>query len=209
MKNILIGIPLAIIVILFTTALGLAFIHITDIPYIIDIENLGICEKTGLSRGEILLNYNAAMNYLSPFSSENFALPTLRYSKLGIYHFAQCKTLFNTVYLAGLFSAIFLIMLTIKKVLSRRTLWISGISVLIIPALLITAMSINFDRAFTFFHSIFFDGTTWLFNPKVDQIINILPMTFFMHCAYLILFFWFVGAAVMLIISFLNKKHTV
>jgi len=205
MKKYAAGILLAIVVLLFMSALGLAVIHLTDFPYTLDIDFLKLSESTGLSRDEILLNYNAVLSYLSPFNFSEFSLPTLGYSATGVFHFIQVKFMFNAVYLAGFISALILALLTIKKAVSKETLWLSGIITLIIPALLGFALASNFDRAFTLFHTLFFEGSTWLFNPKVDQIINILPMDFFMHCAYLLAVFWVIGAAVQLALSYKRK----
>ena len=44
--------------------------------------------------------------------------------------------------------------------------------------------ALNFDRAFTVFHSIFFPGKdNWLFDPVADPVILILPEAFFRNCA--------------------------
>ena len=44
--------------------------------------------------------------------------------------------------------------------------------------------ALNFDRAFTVFHSIFFPGKdNWLFDPVTDPVILILPEAFFRNCA--------------------------
>ena len=48
--------------------------------------------------------------------------------------------------------------------------------------------ALNFDGAFTVFHSIFFPGKdNWLFDPATDPVILILPEAFFRSCAILIL----------------------
>lgn len=48
--------------------------------------------------------------------------------------------------------------------------------------------ALDFDRAFTVFHSIFFPGKdNWLFDPATDPVILILPEEFFRSCAILIL----------------------
>ena len=206
MKKYAAGILLAILVLLFTTGLGLAVIHITDLPYKLDIDWLKISESTGLSRDEILLNYDAMLLYLSPFSNSDFSLPTLKYSEVGVFHFAQVKIMFNTVYLAGLISGIILTVLVLIKAVSKKILWISGIVTLLIPAIFGFALASNFDRAFNLFHTLFFEGSTWLFNPKVDQIINILPMDFFMHCAYFVAVFWVIAAAVQIVLSYEKRK---
>ena len=47
--------------------------------------------------------------------------------------------------------------------------------------------AIDFTRFFTIFHHLFFPGkTNWIFDPRYDQIINILPEEVFMHFAAMI-----------------------
>ena len=196
MRKFAAGALLAVLVLLFTTALGLAFIHLTDFPYSSDIDKLNICETSGFSREEIMQNYNAMLQYLSPFSTAKFYLPTMKYSVSGSYHFSQCKALFNIVYLLGFASAIFLVILFAKKVVSRLTLRISAIITILIPLLLNCAFSMNTDKAFEVFHLILFEGKSWIFDPKLDEIIKILPVDYFVHCAYFLAALWFVGATV-------------
>ena len=58
---------------------------------------------------------------------------------------------------------------------------------IVLPLLLGGLISLDFDRAFTIFHSIFFPGKdNWVFNPYTDEIIRVLPQNFFMNCAILI-----------------------
>ena len=48
--------------------------------------------------------------------------------------------------------------------------------------------ALDFDRFFTLFHAVFFPGKdNWIFHPKADPIILILPQEFFRNCAILIL----------------------
>jgi len=206
MKRAIAGFLLAVVVLLFTTALGLAVIHISNLPYVIDVDLLSISEKSGFSREEILLNYNAVMDYLSPFSDAAFVLPTLDYTAQASYHFDECKILFNNFYLLGLASAVVLVFLTIMKAVSKQTLRISGAVTLAIPVVAGVELLTNFDSTFTFFHSIFFADATWIFDPDVDEIIRILPSEFFMHCAIFIALFWIAGAALQLIIGYSSKK---
>ena len=207
MKRTIAGILLAITVLIFTTALGLAVIHITDFPYVLDIDLLNIGETAKLSRGEMLLNYNAMLDYLSPFSSKAFSLPTLGYTEVASGHFADCKVLFNTLYLLGLISGIILALLAINRSVSKRVLRISGTITLAIPAVIGAAMLTSFDWSFNVFHSILFADSTWLFDPQLDEIINILPSAFFMHCGIFIALFWVGGAALQLSIGYSKQKH--
>ena len=67
--------------------------------------------------------------------------------------------------------------------------------------------AIDFDRAFTIFHTIFFPGKdNWLFDPAEDQIIKILPQTFFMNCAILILSILLLGCLALILWDVLSRR---
>ena len=66
----------------------------------------------------------------------------------------------------------------------------------------------DFDQAFTVFHTIFFPGKdNWLFDPTEDQIINILPQTFFMNCAILILAILLLGCLALILWDILPRRR--
>ena len=48
------------------------------------------------------------------------------------------------------------------------------------------AMAIDWQWSFEFMHKVFFDNDYWLFDPKYDPVITILPDRFFLHCGILI-----------------------
>ena len=206
MKKALAGILIAILALLFTTALGLAVIQLTGIPYIADVGLLNISENTALPREEIIANYSAMMDYLSPFSDKEFYLPTLAHTPKADFHFAECKTLFRNTYILGFVSALLLAILFIKKSVSKSVLRLSGAITLTLPAVIGIFALTNFDSAFLLFHTSFFATNTWLFDSKLDSIINILPALFFMHCAILIMIFWIGGAVAQLAIGNRIKK---
>ena len=78
-----------------------------------------------------------------------------------------------------------------------------------VPNLLVGALAeLDFGRAFVLFHALFFPGKdNWLFDPRVDQIINILPQEFFRSCAILILALLALGCAVLILWDILRRKH--
>lgn len=206
MKRAIAGCLVAIAVLLFTTAFGLVVIHLSNFPYVSDIDYLNISEKAELPRAEVLLNYNAVMEYLSPFTSNEFALPTLGYTAQSSFHFYECKNLFKGIYSMGLVSALILAFLYKKKTVSKLTLRVSGTVTLAIPVVIGVALLTNFDWVFTFFHSIFFAGETWMFDPNADEIIKIMPSEFFMHCAIFLALFWIAGALFQLRIGYSNEE---
>ena len=63
----------------------------------------------------------------------------------------------------------------------------SAVGMCAVFAVLAVWGAVDFDTLFVAFHAAFFPGkSNWIFDPRYDQIINILPQQFFLHCAALI-----------------------
>ena len=64
----------------------------------------------------------------------------------------------------------------------------SAIVAVALPVLLLIAVAIaGFDNAFNAFHAVFFPGKdNWQFYSNLDQIILVMPESFFMNCAIII-----------------------
>ena len=67
-------------------------------------------------------------------------------------------------------------------------------------AVLVTAIAVNWHRAFIIFHEIFFDNDYWWLDPREDLLINIVPYDFFIACSVFIGAF-FVGGLVLLFLG--------
>ncbi|MDR2525123.1 MAG: TIGR01906 family membrane protein [Oscillospiraceae bacterium] len=176
--HVVLGVMNGLLLVLLAVALGLAFIHITGIPYRLE----PFADKMALR------NYQAVMRFLSPFVNEPFALPDLAYSADGSQHFADCKPLFNGVYQLGLIglSGVLALFLALRK-RNKRKYWLaSGITSFAAPAILLIYMAADFNRVFLWFHRVFFNNSLWIFDPEKDPIIRILPAQFFMHCGIFI-----------------------
>jgi integral membrane protein (TIGR01906 family) len=50
---------------------------------------------------------------------------------------------------------------------------------LLLAAILVAVIAMDFDRAFTVFHLLFFDNDLWILNPATDLLIRIVPIGFF------------------------------
>lgn len=196
LSTICVGTLLGILALVFSTAFGLGIIHISGFPFSADINALNISEASGLPKEEILANYNAVMEYLKPLNNADFDLPTLKFTEQGAKHFEDCRVLFNTIYLLGAISGFAFLGIVIlhRHRISALRLKIASAVTLAIPVILGGAMLISFDRVFLWFHSILFEGGTWVFDPARDEIINILPAEFFMHCGLFIAAFWLLAA---------------
>ena len=57
---------------------------------------------------------------------------------------------------------------------------------LLLTALLAGVIAINFERAFDIFHRIFFNNDYWILDPRVDLLINMVPIYFFIHISIFI-----------------------
>lgn len=57
----------------------------------------------------------------------------------------------------------------------------------ILPIGVVFVLIAGFNYWFVLFHHIAFGNNDWLFDPRTDPIIYVLPETFFLSCAVLIL----------------------
>lgn len=164
--------------------------------YYIQIRTLGMEEATGWSYETIRAAYDDVLNYLT-LPGHAFGTGELRWSQSGMEHFADCKKLFNLnlgFFIGGAVAALTLGLLARFKVISLarplgfRPCFLAGVIALALPVvLLLLVLAVGFDAAFVAFHAIFFPGkTNWVFDPRTDEIIQVMPEEFFLNCAVII-----------------------
>lgn len=194
----------------FFTLLGLGLgIAINFKPiYYTCIDKYGLEEASGLSREEIIENYDALIDYCSPFHFGELAFPTLKASVSGLSHFAEAKRLMVAFYIIGFISAIFTILGFISRIRNKeiRFYRVCAITSIAIPLLLGIICMIDFDWLFVIFHKIAFNNDDWLFNPVTDPVITILPEEFFMRCLVTILLTIIIGAVTLFVIYICKKR---
>lgn len=182
--------------------------------YYAHIGPLELEEETGLTRAEIQTAFDEMLDYC--LGGEEFSTGVLKWSESGKSHFTDVRVLFlldlkvlaaAVVVLAALLLAIRFGGWRPRRLLGRGpTFWAGtglGAAFLIIGGLAAT----DFDRAFTVFHTLFFPGKdNWLFDPRTDEIITILPQQFFMNCAILILAVLILGCVVFIAADLIRGK---
>lgn len=157
------------------------------------IKSLELEKLSGLTAFQIKTAYGEMMDYCIGISKD-FSVGALPFSEAGAAHFADVQKLFLLDLWALMISAALLIGLAVftRKQdlrLAGHTpgFWSAvglGVSFVTVGAL----ASLDFDRAFTVFHKLFFPGKeNWLFDPAEDPVIRMLPAEFFRNCAILIL----------------------
>ena len=177
--------------------------------YYFDIEYLNIVNNSGFSEFEIIENYNYIIDYLLNPNNLEFNLPTIPYSKYGVIHFNDVKNIFifinSMIVITGVISISGIIIYTKKR--NYEFLKTTSDFLITLTIILIIFFITNFDIAFNLFHKIFFRNEYWLFNPKTDPTIKILPQEFFYHAALLIIFLIILSVVLMkLLYKNLNGK---
>ncbi len=163
--------------------------------YYCQIDGYGLPEKTGYDKETIKEAYDQVLDYLT-LPNREFGTGVFSYSEEGKSHFVDCKKLFdlNAIVLMG--SVVVTLTLYILgkfgrflpgRPFGRHFTLTCGAGMLGIFGLIGGLAALNFDKAFVVFHQLFFPGKeNWIFNPRKDEIIRILPQDFFMACGILI-----------------------
>ena len=182
--------------------------------YYAHIGPLHLEEATGYTRAEIKTAYDEMLDYC--LGGEEFSTGALRWSESGKDHFTDVRVLFLLdLKVLAVSAAVLLLVLIAAKLARLRPARLAGRG----PAfwagaglgglflLLGGLAALDFDRAFVVFHSLFFPGkTNWLFDPRTDEIINILPEVFFRNCAILILTVLILGCAGLIVGDLLAER---
>lgn len=159
--------------------------------YYFDIKFLDLESYSGFSKEQILENYNALIDYCSPFFHDELRFPSMKVSTHALQHFAEVKRLFLLFDGLALVSGIALLVQIIarKKQSKKNPSWIitGSVTSMIIPAFIGLLCAICWDKAFVWFHKIAFRNDYWIFNWYEDEVIRILPDTFFLQCAGIII----------------------
>lgn len=205
-SDILIGLVFTVLFL----SLGVVFTINFKPLYYLDINLLNIAETSGYSREVIIENYDALIDFSSPFYKGSLSFPSMDASPSGIQHFKEVKNIFVAFYGVAAFSFVAAIMIIIYKLRksNHSYLIVSSITTIVLPVIVGLILAIDFDTSFLIFHKIFFTNDYWIFDPTIDPIINILPSTFFLHCAILIIAFILLGSFILYLFYVYKKKHS-
>lgn len=182
--------------------------------YYAHIDALELEKTSGYSRAEIKTAYNEMLDYC--LGAKEFSTGVLKWSESGKDHFTDVRMLFLLdlkvlgiciVLLAGILIAMHLTAWHPRRLWGRGPLFWAGAGLSGVFLIIGILAALDFDRAFEVFHTLFFPGkTNWLFDPRTDEIINILPQTFFMNCAILILAVLVLGCIILIAVDFIRKR---
>ncbi len=205
----------AIVIFTITFSIGLP-IYVRPFYYA-HIEPLDMPYWTDLSAEQIREAYDEVLDYLT-LPGREFGTGVLKYSEEGASHFADCKRLFNLNLWGMLISGTTVVLLTwlnkrgkiaFYRFRDYKPCFFAGVGTLALFATLGGVCAFDFDVAFRVFHKLFFPGKdNWLFDPRVDEIINVMPFEFFRNCAILILLSIVVISVTLIVIGVRAKAQS-
>lgn len=184
--------------------------------YYAHIDALDLEAQTGFTREEIKTAFDEMLDYC--LGAEEFSTGVLKWSEEGKNHFTDVRVLFLLdLKVLSVFTILLLIILIAMRLTAwrPRRLWgrgpafWSGAGLALVFLIVGGLAALDFDRAFVIFHALFFPGKdNWLFDPRTDEIIKILPQDFFMNCAILILVILILGCAVLIVADLISGKRS-
>ena len=154
--------------------------------YYFDIDWMHLLDYAILGKTELWHNFNILMKYLTFPWVGHLSMPDFPSSESGLKHFHDVKWLFHLV--QGLvillaYPAVTFLWRNVKK----------------------GTFGLGFDEFFTLFHEALFPGdSSWLFNPMLDPIINVLPEEYFLQCFVI---FFIIYEGIMVSLTWLARKQ--
>lgn len=172
-----------------------------------EIQFLDLEQQTHLTAQTISYNFQVLIDYLTlPWVSQ-LSMPDFRSSEAGLHHFQAVKSLFHLV------QALSLLLLPAVVSFYRQVIQkdyfhlFSGkiLAALAAPIMIGSfALLMGFENFFILFHQLLFVGDdSWLFDPRLDPVIRILPESFFLHAFVL---FFLVYEGILLILWLWSRK---
>ena len=159
--------------------------------YYAHIDYYDLDKNMGISKEEAKEAYNEMLDFCIGKTDE-FSTGVLKYSEEGKAHFEDVRKLFILDFAVMGVSVVALLGLRLFKkwpeFKKHSALFYASTGLCSVIVLLGAAAATNFNKFFYLFHAMFFPGKdNWLFDPRYDQIIEILPEEFFRNCAIAIL----------------------
>lgn len=178
---------------LFLVSLCIWLVTVIAIPlFAVWAHVMNLAHVAGMSFATLMHNFLVLMVYLYSPWQKVVMMPNFISSTSGATHFADVQHLF-------VFNLVVLVLVAVpavrflKRLLVKRqmyVLWRPALWGVFIPLLLVAGMALNFNAVFIGFHKLLFRNSDWLFDPRTDPVINVLPESYFAACfvLFIILF---------------------
>lgn len=177
--------------------------------YEADIARYSLSETTGMTKEEILENYQAVIDYNNLGGPDTLEFPTLSMSDGGRIHFEEVRRIFHAMQYAMIICGaltVFAFVFTIRKRILSYRLW-TGIFTIALPSVVGIMAALSWDSFFVLFHRIMFNNDYWIFDAATDPVITILPDGYFLHCLIMIVAIALALAAAFILWYICARKH--
>ena len=204
MKQWLLGILWALFILTASVVVTLNFRPL----YYWEMDHLQLAQRTGYTEQQIRDNYDSLIDYQNFWGPDRLEMPDFPMSDTGRIHFEEVKAIFVAIEYGMLGSFLLAVAGTVwLRRQGRGFLLRAAILTPAVPLVAGAAMAVNWDWAFTTFHRLFFNNDYWIFDARTDPVILILPDTFFLHCAVMILALILLGGGVCLALYLLGRRR--
>jgi integral membrane protein (TIGR01906 family) len=142
-------------------------------------------ESVGMTLREVLVNYEALIEYNSIFHIGALEFPSLALSPHGRIHYEEVKHIFIVFEIACYASLAALIPTSIFMLKRHRMRFLkygAYATLTAVVAVLIFFSAADWNKFFVKFHETFFSNDYWIFDAKADPSILILPDGYFLTC---------------------------
>lgn len=145
---------------------------------------MNLAHVAGMSFATLMHNFLVLMAYLYSPWQKVVMMPNFVSSTAGATHFADVQHLFVFNLVVLLVTAIPAVRFLGRLFRERRmyVLWRQALWGIFIPIIAAVAMAFNFNAVFIGFHKLLFRNSDWLFDPRTDPVINVLPESYFAAC---------------------------
>lgn len=181
----------ALSVFLFLLSSGIVFVIFFEPLFQWSIGWFGLQMSTAMSTETLMHNYHVLIQYLTRPWISNLVMPDFPSSAQGLFHFMEVKRLFMVDFVVFAISGVTSVW-SLRYLYRGGQLWqlLAPLRVLfLVPIVVVVALVSFFDVIFVKFHEVFFHNSAWIFDPRMDPIIEALPEQFFMLC-FVIVFVW-------------------
>lgn len=169
-----------------------------------------------LTEEQVKETYDEVMDYCLGLT-DHFELTFLTWSTEGASHFADVRKLFILdLWVAAVSSLLLILLWSIARRAHVRPAFIKGhnpgfwaaTGLGLTFAMIGVLAALDFDKAFTTFHTLFFPGKdNWMFDAATDPVINMLPQIFFQNCALLVLVLVIGACGILILRDYSQRKN--
>lgn len=182
-----------------------------------------IMATTGMSQDDLMYVTGEMLDYLKGYrddlkmSALIWGEETQVFNERESLHMIDVRDLFvigRTIRNIGLLFIIVFFILVFRLYRKKMGTLLVGINRVIVGfwsvlILMVVLISLDFNVAFTLFHQIFFTNDLWLFDPRTDVLIQMVPLSFFITTASLIfIIFLLLSGMAFLTFKKIKKKLT-